>query len=94
MFRIRIRCKQHKNIKKTEFLTCDEDIRDRFDLGSSRMLLYIDDAGEDVGINEIPEPMPKFRAEIERKILKYVHLTYNLNLCNNYECAEFVTNRN
>lgn len=26
------------------------------------MLLYIDEAGDDVGINEMPEPMPKFRA--------------------------------
>lgn len=39
----------------------DVDMRDRFDFGSSIRLPYELDA-DDVGISEIPEPMPKLRA--------------------------------
>lgn len=41
---------------------CDDEIRERFVFGSSKMLLYMDAADDDVGINEMPEPIPKFRA--------------------------------
>lgn len=48
-------------------ITCADDIRPRFAFGSSSMLPYIEEAGDDVGINDIPEPMPKLRA-INQKI--------------------------
>lgn len=63
--------------KKTIFLTCDEDIRDLFDLGSSRILLYIDDAGDDVGIKEIPEPIPKFRAIITKIFRRFSPIIFS-----------------
>lgn len=52
-----------KLAKPSRLDCCEDDIRERLDFGSSKILLYIDD-DDDVGINEIPEPIPKLRANI------------------------------
>lgn len=50
-----------EKVENVQF-TCADDIRPRFAFGSSSIPLYIEEAGDVVGINDIPEPMPKLRA--------------------------------